>query len=189
MERQKDNPKYQFMWPDCEHYSYFKHKVEQAATSITSISTPSASPAPTQPSPAPPAGVQQYHAGQLQPFLPAETPPLLTPELLSALSAAASNPLVNMVANSDPAKDALANALEVGGKDAVEKFSQLLSNLMNDCSSHNIKAGRAWVLDNCRSPVQVDAMAQYLHATAIANPDWSKRLHLVYLLNDVFFHT
>ncbi|KAF5027391.1 hypothetical protein F66182_468, partial [Fusarium sp. NRRL 66182] len=79
---------------------------------------------------------------------------------------------------------------------AVESFFQLLTNAIAQCTRPNVQKCKVWIVDNVApSTARTAALAKYLSALSKSLPDDGsrpslkrKRLHLLYVLNDVFYH-
>ncbi|UPK93461.1 hypothetical protein LCI18_004396 [Fusarium solani-melongenae] len=78
----------------------------------------------------------------------------------------------------------------------VDAFFPLLTNALSQCSRPNVQKCKAWIVDNVApSPARIAALAKYLGILSKSFQDDAsrpslkrKRLHLLYVLNDVFYH-
>ncbi|RSL42109.1 hypothetical protein CEP53_012372 [Fusarium sp. AF-6] len=78
----------------------------------------------------------------------------------------------------------------------VDAFFPLLTNAISQCSRPNVQKCKAWIVDNVApSPARIAALAKYLGILSKSLQDDGsrpslkrKRLHLLYVLNDVFYH-
>ncbi|KAJ4233163.1 hypothetical protein NW759_001944 [Fusarium solani] len=78
----------------------------------------------------------------------------------------------------------------------VDAFFPLLTNALSQCSRPNVQKCKAWIVDNVApSPARIAALAKYLGILSKSLQDDAsrpslkrKRLHLLYVLNDVFYH-
>ncbi|KAJ3177025.1 hypothetical protein HDU87_004741 [Geranomyces variabilis] len=114
--------------------------------------------------------------------------------LLSALAAQHSSSIPVTVAASPAdrliqAQSVLASELK--SESAVTDLKTLLVALMADCSQKNIHAANKWVFRHCLAPEQYDALGKLFTAAAeaAAPHEWSRQLHMLYLINDVVFNT
>ncbi|KAI8801316.1 hypothetical protein BJ742DRAFT_33045 [Cladochytrium replicatum] len=117
--------------------------------------------------------------------------------LLLALQTAASAPQPQITSPTPPvpppaptlvsATGDLVRAL--GDEEPMRRFITLVSNAMKDCSQSNIQAGKLWLLDNCKTPAQVDAATHFLVRVCESRDTFEERLHVLYLLNDVIYHS
>ncbi|RCH81651.1 hypothetical protein CU098_000994, partial [Rhizopus stolonifer] len=71
----------------------------------------------------------------------------------------------------------------------IEDFRVLLHLIMHECSKANIETGRKWVLEYCQAPHHMNAILEYMLALSRSRTSQTDRIHLIYLLNDVVFHT
>ncbi|KAI7881533.1 hypothetical protein K492DRAFT_176992 [Lichtheimia hyalospora FSU 10163] len=72
---------------------------------------------------------------------------------------------------------------------AGEQFQSILNSLMAECSRANIEAGKSWIFDHCRQPMHMEAIADYCVTLSYSKDSFFERLHLVYLINDVLYHS
>ncbi|KAI8658832.1 CID domain-containing protein [Fusarium keratoplasticum] len=78
----------------------------------------------------------------------------------------------------------------------VDAFFPLLTNALSQCSRPNVQKCKVWIVDNVApSPARIAALAKYLGILSKSLQDDAsrpslkrKRLHLLYVLNDVFYH-
>ncbi|KAI8714732.1 CID domain-containing protein [Fusarium sp. LHS14.1] len=78
----------------------------------------------------------------------------------------------------------------------VDAFFPLLTNALSQCSRPNVQKCKAWIVDNVApSAARIAALAKYLSILSKSLQDDGsrpslkrKRLHLLYILNDVFYH-
>ncbi|KAI1771849.1 hypothetical protein F4818DRAFT_428073 [Hypoxylon cercidicola] len=85
----------------------------------------------------------------------------------------------------------------------IDEFLQLLDATISRCSPPNVQKCKQWILKNLvHSPARITALGKYLTALANTYPldlaatrqvretsSKRKRLHILYLLNDVLYHT
>ncbi|KAI0834144.1 hypothetical protein F5Y06DRAFT_279484 [Hypoxylon sp. FL0890] len=84
----------------------------------------------------------------------------------------------------------------------IDEFLQLLDATISRCSPPNVQKSKQWILKNlAQSPARITALGKYLTALAKSfsldvaasrqarEPSSKrKRLHILYILNDVFYH-
>ncbi|CAG2169185.1 unnamed protein product, partial [Oppiella nova] len=71
----------------------------------------------------------------------------------------------------------------------LNDFSSVLLPIAENCTKEAIAKGKVWIFNNCNTAVHYDVMARYLlkRITTIG-PSFESRLHLLYLINDLFNH-
>ncbi|SPN98965.1 uncharacterized protein DNG_02004 [Cephalotrichum gorgonifer] len=83
-------------------------------------------------------------------------------------------------------------------RDDVGTFNSLFNDVVNRCSPQNVQKCKRWILkDVVASPARATALGKYLVAAANSFVDGAggrpsakrKRLHVLYLLHDVLYHT
>ncbi|KAJ3169510.1 hypothetical protein HDU88_000700 [Geranomyces variabilis] len=122
-------------------------------------------------------------------------PPEAAARLLSALAAQHSSSFPAVAVAARPAdgliqsQNALASQLK--SQSAVTDLQTLLDALTADCSQKNIHAANKWVFRHCLAPEQYDALGKLFTAIAeaAAPHEWSRQLHMLYLINDIVFNT
>ncbi|PKC08210.1 hypothetical protein RhiirA5_477846 [Rhizophagus irregularis] len=86
--------------------------------------------------------------------------------------------------------DKLAMALRAtAGPPEIDNFQMSLGMLMHDCSQSNIQRGKTWIFDHCTTPAHYDTLISFIIALSKSRPIFEDRLHLIYLINDVLFHS
>ncbi|KAK1967618.1 hypothetical protein LY78DRAFT_680000 [Colletotrichum sublineola] len=79
----------------------------------------------------------------------------------------------------------------------IDTFHTLLHDAIHQCSPANVQKCKRWILKNLApSPPRVAALGKYLSALSNSLPDEAKtkpstrrrRLHILYILNDVLYH-
>ncbi|CAG8551793.1 735_t:CDS:10 [Funneliformis caledonium] len=86
--------------------------------------------------------------------------------------------------------DNLAMALRAtAGPPEIDNFQISLGMLMHDCSQSNIQRGKTWIFDHCTTPAHFDTLICFIIALSKSRPIFEDRLHLIYLINDVLFHS
>ncbi|KAI4867721.1 hypothetical protein F4820DRAFT_412543 [Hypoxylon rubiginosum] len=85
----------------------------------------------------------------------------------------------------------------------IDEFLQLLDATISRCSPPNVQKSKQWILKNLvHSPARIAALGKYVTALANSYPldiaatrqaretsSKRKRLHILYILNDVLYHT
>ncbi|KAI8977484.1 hypothetical protein BDF20DRAFT_875129 [Mycotypha africana] len=74
-------------------------------------------------------------------------------------------------------------------KQNIEDFRVILHMIMHDCSKANIEAGKIWIFDHCQTPQHMSAMLEYIQTLALSRSGQKDRIHMVYLVNDVLYHS
>ncbi|KAI9149543.1 hypothetical protein HJFPF1_11597 [Paramyrothecium foliicola] len=82
------------------------------------------------------------------------------------------------------------------GRPAVDGFFSLLASTVTRCSRDNVQKCKVWIVDNVvHSPARTAALGKFLVALSKSFVDDGqrpsakrKRLHVLYVLNDVLFH-
>ncbi|KAI8097391.1 uncharacterized protein BX664DRAFT_326264 [Halteromyces radiatus] len=75
-----------------------------------------------------------------------------------------------------------------GSTTTIQSLEKILSMIMNDCVISNIEAGKNWIFESCSQPEHCQAVLEYMNALAKTTNHFSHRLHLLYLINDIFHH-
>ncbi|CAG8543374.1 10961_t:CDS:10 [Ambispora gerdemannii] len=75
------------------------------------------------------------------------------------------------------------------GPGELDSFQRSLSLLMHDCSQSNIQRGKTWIFDHCTNPSQFEVLARFIISLSKSRPLFEDKLHLIYLINDVLFHS
>ncbi|RGB40553.1 hypothetical protein C1646_687416 [Rhizophagus diaphanus] len=75
------------------------------------------------------------------------------------------------------------------GPPEIDNFQMSLGMLMHDCSQSNIQRGKTWIFDHCTTPAHYDTLISFIIALSKSRPIFEDRLHLIYLINDVLFHS
>ncbi|CAG8603033.1 22134_t:CDS:10 [Dentiscutata erythropus] len=121
--------------------------------------------------PPPPVPSNQYLPSYQRPSLP---PPSQAPSL-DDLSLAFDN---------------LAMALRLtAGPQEIDDFQVTLGMLMHDCSQSNIQRGKTWIFNHCSSPSHYEVLLRFIIALSRSRTVFEDKLHLIYLVNDVLFHS
>ncbi|KAJ3113076.1 hypothetical protein HDU96_003819 [Phlyctochytrium bullatum] len=161
-ESARPDTKCRFLWPGAAGHDYFAYKVwalrNPAAAAEMERGSVPPPPLPSQASQAPLSSVRQP----------------------SPVPASSLSPLgVAIVEGLTP----------VTGEKSAKDFAQVIETLRRECSQSTIQTGKLWVFENCTTPAAIQKLAIALNVTAInAAATFESRLHLLYLLNDVFYH-
>ncbi|KAI5780883.1 hypothetical protein EDC01DRAFT_667589 [Geopyxis carbonaria] len=83
-------------------------------------------------------------------------------------------------------------------RDDITEFHNLLDQTLTICSPENIQNCKRWILKNMNSPARITSFAKYISALSPVLSDSisprarssarRKRLHLLYLINDILHH-
>uniref|UniRef100_A0A672FDX9 Calcium homeostasis endoplasmic reticulum protein n=1 Tax=Salarias fasciatus TaxID=181472 RepID=A0A672FDX9_SALFA len=177
MEKQKDNPKFSFLFGG-EHFGYYKLRLaaeqqprELAPISITfsSLGTP---PLATPPPPPVEQLIQQsrWNLQQQEQHLHA----LRQEQVSAAIAAAAERRTQQLLQETQ---------LDVG------EFDALLQPIVDTCTKDAISAGKNWMFSNAKTPQHCQLMTAHLRDRVTADTaHFELRLHLIYLTNDVLHH-
>ncbi|KAI9480781.1 MAG: hypothetical protein EXX96DRAFT_192947 [Benjaminiella poitrasii] len=74
-------------------------------------------------------------------------------------------------------------------KKNVEDFRVILHMIMLECSKANIETGKTWFFEHCQSIAHVNALMEYILSLSKSRSGQEDRIHVIYLINDVLFHT
>uniref|UniRef100_A0A8C5WH96 Calcium homeostasis endoplasmic reticulum protein n=1 Tax=Leptobrachium leishanense TaxID=445787 RepID=A0A8C5WH96_9ANUR len=187
MEKQKDNPKFSFLFGG-EFYNYYKFICQQAQdmepqTQIPTITSIPTIPPPTLPPPpaiiVPPQGAPPIEEliQQSQWNIQQQEQQLLSirQEQITAAVAHA-------------VEQQMATLQEETQLDMTE-FDNLLQPIIDTCTKDAISAGKNWMFSNAKSPQHCELMAAHLRDRITAEgAHFELRLHLIYLTNDVLHH-
>ncbi|KZS12402.1 calcium homeostasis endoplasmic reticulum protein [Daphnia magna] len=84
-------------------------------------------------------------------------------------------------------KEVMEKALACGMN--LAEFELLLLPIMESCTKESISQGKAWILHHVlQAHSSSDAIAQYLLFKTIQSSQFTHKLHLIYLVNDVLHH-
>ncbi|KAJ3049946.1 hypothetical protein HK097_009072 [Rhizophlyctis rosea] len=189
---QRGNPKFEFLWDGGEDNAYFEWRVFElqnpaaAAATLASIHVP----------PPTPATVPSFPVQLQQSSLPAVPASFANP-LLPALAALTQvqhlkppvqfPPVVEEVLPVSNARQALIVALN-GQEQAVEDFANILEKVMSDGSQSNIMLAKSSIFELCSDEAKLSAIVQFLQSVAASQDPFERRLHILYILNDLIFH-
>ncbi|KAJ3088059.1 hypothetical protein HK102_009654, partial [Quaeritorhiza haematococci] len=224
-ERQRNNPKFRFLFPGGEHHEYFQWKVFQLratpenapgftpgapqqqmlsrppgpATASQTFFSPQASQVLSDPRLAPhgrpsgtafsaglasPSAVPATPTGPMHVNVPTRPPGFVIQASQQPSASAATNPVDQLSAGKQP----FAASINVNIVD-INQFLGIIEALMADCSQANIQNGKTWIFDRCTSNSHFDALARFLILVTESRSSFSDKLHLMYLVNDVLYHS
>ncbi|XP_072260752.1 calcium homeostasis endoplasmic reticulum protein isoform X2 [Pyxicephalus adspersus] len=190
MEKQKENPKFSFLFGG-EFYNYYKYKLAMEQQQLICKQAQDIEPKAqiaTIPPPALP----------LPPTL--VPPPQGAPSIEDLIQQSQWNlqqqeqQLLNI--RQEQISAAVAHAVEQQMQKLREEthldmteFDNLLQPIIDTCTKDAISAGKNWMFSNAKSPQHCELMASHLrnHITA-EGAHFELRLHLIYLTNDVLHH-
>ncbi|XP_043507384.1 calcium homeostasis endoplasmic reticulum protein isoform X1 [Frieseomelitta varia] len=67
-------------------------------------------------------------------------------------------------------------------------FDAVLQPIIDSCTKDSISAGKAWILQNSVTPQSNQVVADHLLKKVIQATNFSHKLHIIYLVNDVLHH-
>ncbi|XP_017882786.1 calcium homeostasis endoplasmic reticulum protein isoform X2 [Ceratina calcarata] len=67
-------------------------------------------------------------------------------------------------------------------------FDAVLQPIIDSCTKDSISAGKAWILQNSVTPQSNQVVADHLLKKVIQAINFSHKLHIIYLVNDVLHH-
>ncbi|XP_076662911.1 SR-related CTD associated factor 6 isoform X1 [Andrena cerasifolii] len=67
-------------------------------------------------------------------------------------------------------------------------FDAVLQPIIDSCTKDSISAGKAWILQNSVTPQSNQVVADHLLKKVITAANFSHKLHIIYLVNDVLHH-
>ncbi|TNN61733.1 Calcium homeostasis endoplasmic reticulum protein [Liparis tanakae] len=185
MEKQKDNPKFSFLFGG-EYFSYYKCKLTMehqqqmynpGAKDVVDIPPPSMSMTapPPIPSPALPSldeliQQSQWNLQQQEQHLHT----LRQEQVTAAIALAMEQQTQKMLIESQ---------LD------ITEFDNLLQPIIDTCTKDAISAGKNWMFNNAKTPQHCELMTSHLRNRITADgAHFELRLHLIYLTNDVLHH-
>jgi len=69
------------------------------------------------------------------------------------------------------------------------ELDALLAPILESCTKESISQGKSWILHYVAQPYSsTDALVQYLLFKSIQSSQFSHKLHVIYLINDVLHH-
>ncbi|KAG2213378.1 hypothetical protein INT47_009051 [Mucor saturninus] len=74
-------------------------------------------------------------------------------------------------------------------KKSLEDFRVILHMIMHECSKANIEAGKIWMFEHCHTAMHAHALFNYILSLTSSRQGQEERIHMIYLVNDILFHT
>uniref|UniRef100_A0A665SYZ8 Calcium homeostasis endoplasmic reticulum protein n=1 Tax=Echeneis naucrates TaxID=173247 RepID=A0A665SYZ8_ECHNA len=185
MEKQKDNPKFSFLFGG-EYFSYYKcklameqqqHIYNPGAKEVGDIPPPPMAMLAPPPIPPPAAPAVDELIQQSQWNLQQQEQHLhtLRQEQVSAAIALA--------------MEQQTQKLLVETQLDITEFDNLLQPIIDTCTKDAISAGKNWMFNNAKTPQHCELMTSHLRNRITADgAHFELRLHLIYLTNDVLHH-
>ncbi|XP_030876015.1 calcium homeostasis endoplasmic reticulum protein isoform X2 [Leptonychotes weddellii] len=190
MEKQKDNPKFSFLFGG-EFYSYYKCKLAlEQQQLICKQQAPELEPAAALPP------LPQPPLAPAAPIPPAQGAPSMD-ELIQQSQWNLQQQEQHLLAlRQEQVTAAVAHAVEQQMQKLLEEtqldmneFDNLLQPIIDTCTKDAISAGKNWMFSNAKSPPHCELMAGHLRNRITADgAHFELRLHLIYLINDVLHH-
>ncbi|XP_037837035.1 calcium homeostasis endoplasmic reticulum protein isoform X2 [Kryptolebias marmoratus] len=185
MEKQKDNPKFSFLFGG-EYFSYYKcrlameqqqHLFIPGAKDVVDIPPPPVqllAPPPIPPPAAPPVDelIQQSQWNLQQQEQHLHT--LRQEQVTAAIALAMEQQTQKLL---------LETQMD------ITELDNLLQPIIDTCTKDAISAGKNWMFNNAKSPQHCELMASHLrNRITVDGAHFELRLHLIYLTNDVLHH-
>uniref|UniRef100_A0A4W6BXN3 Calcium homeostasis endoplasmic reticulum protein n=1 Tax=Lates calcarifer TaxID=8187 RepID=A0A4W6BXN3_LATCA len=185
MEKQKDNPKFSFLFGG-EYFSYYKcklameqqqHMYNPGAKEVVDIPPPSMPMIAPPPIPPPAAPSIDELIQQSQWNLQQQEQHLHTLRQEQVTAAIA------LAMEQQTQKLLLETQLD------ITEFDNLLQPIIDTCTKDAISAGKNWMFNNAKTPQHCELMTSHLRNRITADgAHFELRLHLIYLTNDVLHH-
>uniref|UniRef100_A0A8C3ABY2 Calcium homeostasis endoplasmic reticulum protein n=1 Tax=Cyclopterus lumpus TaxID=8103 RepID=A0A8C3ABY2_CYCLU len=185
MEKQKDNPKFSFLFGG-EYFSYYKCKLTMehqqqmynpGTKDVVDIPPPSMSMTAPPPIPSPAALSLDELIQQSQWNLQQQEQHLHTlrqEQVTAAIALAMEQQTQKMLQETQ---------LD------ITEFDNLLQPIIDTCTKDAISAGKNWMFNNAKTPQHCELMTSHLRNRITADgAHFELRLHLIYLTNDVLHH-
>ncbi|KAM3876209.1 calcium homeostasis endoplasmic reticulum protein [Diretmus argenteus] len=198
MEKQKDNPKFSFLFGG-DYFGYYKCKL-----AIEQQQHPSTHDGEEYKS------EDMYNLGAKDvvdvppPPMPIIVPPLIAPPATPALDELIQQSQWNLqqqeqhllTLRQEQVSAAIALAMEQQTQKLlletqldVSEFDNLLQPIIDTCTKDAISAGKNWMFTNAKTPPHCELMTTHLRNRITADTaHFELRLHLIYLTNDVLHH-
>ncbi|XP_054880117.1 calcium homeostasis endoplasmic reticulum protein [Poeciliopsis prolifica] len=185
MEKQKDNPKFSFLFGG-EYFSYYKcklameqqqHLFNPGTKDVVDIPPPSMQLVPPPPialSAAPSIDelIQQSQWNLQQQEQHLHT--LRQEQVTAAITLAMEQQIQKLLVETQ---------LD------ITEFDNLLQPIIDTCTKDAISAGKNWMFNNAKGPQHCELMASHLrNRITVDSAHFELRLHLIYLTNDVLHH-
>ncbi|KAI9259546.1 hypothetical protein BDA99DRAFT_538506 [Phascolomyces articulosus] len=71
----------------------------------------------------------------------------------------------------------------------LDDFKFILQMIMQECSRTNIESGKTWIFKHCYEPQHMEVIADLWLTLSQSRNSFMERLHLIYLANDILFHS
>uniref|UniRef100_A0A3Q3W9F6 Uncharacterized protein n=1 Tax=Mola mola TaxID=94237 RepID=A0A3Q3W9F6_MOLML len=185
MEKQKDNPKFSFLFGG-EYFSYYKCKLameqQQQMYKPGVKEMVDVPPPPVQmivPPPIPPPGAppideliqqSQWNLQQQEQHLHTLRQEQVTAAIALAMEQQTQKLLVETQLD-------------------ITEFDNLLQPIIDTCTKDAISAGKNWMFNNAKTPQHCELMTSHLrNRITVDGAHFELRLHLIYLTNDVLHH-
>ncbi|XP_047231691.1 calcium homeostasis endoplasmic reticulum protein isoform X2 [Girardinichthys multiradiatus] len=185
MEKQKDNPKFSFLFGG-EYFSYYKcklameqqqHIYNPGNKDVVDIPPPSMQLVPPPPIPLSAAPSIDELIQQSQWNLQQQEQHLHTlrqEQVTAAIALAMEQQIQKLL---------LETQLD------ITELDNLLQPIIDTCTKDAISAGKNWMFNNAKSPQHCELMASHLcNRITVDSAHFELRLHLIYLTNDVLHH-
>ncbi|XP_037674065.1 calcium homeostasis endoplasmic reticulum protein isoform X3 [Choloepus didactylus] len=190
MEKQKDNPKFSFLFGG-EFYSYYKCKLALEQQQLLCKQQ--------APELEPPAALPPLPQAPLAPAAaipPAQGAPSMDELIQQSQWNLQQQEQQLLVLRQEQVTAAVAHAVEQQMQKLLEEtqldmdeFDNLLQPIIDTCTKDAISAGKNWMFSNAKSPPHCELMAGHLRNRITADTaHFELRLHLIYLINDVLHH-
>eukprot|EP00064_Thunnus_orientalis_P014462 superscaffoldBa00002509_g14507 len=185
MEKQKDNPKFSFLFGG-EYFSYYKCKL--AMEQQQHMYNPGAKDVVDMPPP------------QMQMIAPPPIAPPATPSIDELIQQSQWNLQQQEqhmhTLRQEQVTAAIALAMEQQTQKLlletqldITEFDNLLQPIIDTCTKDAISAGKNWMFNNAKTPQHCELMTSHLRNRITADgAHFELRLHLIYLTNDVLHH-
>ncbi|XP_078115620.1 calcium homeostasis endoplasmic reticulum protein isoform X4 [Sander vitreus] len=197
MEKQKDNPKFSFLFGG-DYFSYYKCKL-----AIEQQQHPSTQDGEEYKS------EEMYNPGakdavDIPPSMPMIAPPPIAPPPAPSMDELIQQSLWNLqqqeqhmhTLRQEQVTAAISLAMEQQTQKLlletqldITEFDNLLQPIIDTCTKDAISGGKNWMFNNAKSPLHCELMTSHLRNRIIADgAHFELRLHLIYLTNDVLHH-
>uniref|UniRef100_A0A7N8Y347 Calcium homeostasis endoplasmic reticulum protein n=1 Tax=Mastacembelus armatus TaxID=205130 RepID=A0A7N8Y347_9TELE len=185
MEKQKDNPKFSFLFGG-EYFSYYKCKL--AMEQQQHVYNPSSKDVVDIPPPPVPI------------IAPPPVPPPATPSIDELIQQSQWNLQQQEQHLHTLRQEQVSAAIALAMEQQIQKllletqlditeFDNLLQPIIDTCTKDAISGGKNWMFNNAKTPQHCELMTSHLRNRITADgAHFELRLHLIYLTNDVLHH-
>uniref|UniRef100_A0A4W5N6V2 Calcium homeostasis endoplasmic reticulum protein n=1 Tax=Hucho hucho TaxID=62062 RepID=A0A4W5N6V2_9TELE len=183
MEKQKDNPKFSFLFGG-DFFTYYRcklamehhqHLYNPPGKEVPDVPPPIAILAPPPIAPATPSIDELIQQSQWN--LQQQEQQLLTlrqEQVTAAIALAMEQQTQKLLAET---------------QQDISEFDNLLQPIIDTCTKDAISAGKNWMFNNAKGPLHCELMCSHLRNRITADAaHFELRLHLIYLTNDVLHH-